>query len=126
MLPVMSVVRAESKSRRACLPIGAAGEASGQGRTGHRTGAIGPFRCPTPATHYCGMTVSTSVLENGSRRHPVRLDRVECWRLGPGELERCRECVYLLRLERATAHGSAVSHVVCVDDDRDLEAPFSW
>ena len=64
MLPVMSVVRAEWKSRRACLPIGAAGEASGQGRTGHRTGAIGPFRCRTPATEYCGMTVSTSVPRN--------------------------------------------------------------
>ena len=72
------------------------------------------------------MTESTSVRENDSRRHPVRFDRVECSRLGPGELARCRECVYLLRLEHAAAHGAAVSHVVCVDDDRDLEAPFSW
>lgn len=72
------------------------------------------------------MTESTRLLESGSRRHPVRFDRVDCWRLGPGELERCRECVYLLRLEGATARGPAVSHVVCVDDDRDLEAPFSW
>jgi hypothetical protein len=72
------------------------------------------------------MTESTLVRQSGSRRHPVWLDRVHCWRLGPGELERCRECVYLLRLEGATADGTAVSHVVCVDDDRDLETPFSW
>jgi len=72
------------------------------------------------------MTESTSVRDIGSRTHQVRLNRVDCWRLGPGEVERCRECVYLLRLEGATVRGSTASHVVCVDDGRDLEAPFSW
>ncbi len=111
---------------RACFPIGAARAARGQGRTGQRLGAIGPFPRRIQATEYCGMTESTSVREVGSRRHPVQLDCVDCWRLGPGELERCRECPYLLRLEGATADGSPVSHVVCVGNERDLGAPFSW
>ena len=103
------------------------------GRFGKSAGPNGPSHgghralpVTDPAAEYCGMTVSTSIPESGSRRHPVRLDRVDCWRLGPGELERCRECVYLLGLEHATAHGSTASQVVCVDDNRDLEAPFSW
>ena len=72
------------------------------------------------------MTESTSIPEIGSRRQSVQFDRVTCWRLGPGELERCRECVYLLRLEGATRPGSTVEHVVCADDGRELEVPFAW
>ena len=63
--------------------------------------------------------MSSASVAAGTRRQSVSDDRVFCWRLGPGELERCRECVYLLRLEGATEGGSAATHVVCADDDRD-------
>ena len=51
----------------------------------------------------------------GVRRQAVVADRVGCWRVGPGALDRCRECVYLLRLEPPSQPGSA-AHVVCSDD----------
>lgn len=87
---------------------------------------MGPFRCGSLATEYWPMTESTSILEIRSRRHPVQFDSVTCWRLGSGELDRCRECVYLLRLEGATGRGATVEHVVCADDGRELEVPFAW
>lgn len=72
------------------------------------------------------MTRSTSVPEVGTRRQPVSGDRVTCWRLGPVVLDRCRECVYLLRLEDATAGDSAAAYVVCADHDPEPEVDFAW
>ncbi len=72
------------------------------------------------------MSRSTSINEVGTRRQPVSVDRVTCWRLGPVVLDRCRECVYLLRLEGATAHDSAATYVVCADDDPAPEVEFAW
>lgn len=61
------------------------------------------------------MIDSPSLPEVGARRQAVVADRVGCWRVGPGPLDRCRECVYLLWLESAIGPGSA-AHVVCSDD----------
>jgi hypothetical protein len=67
-----------------------------------------------------------SLLEVGTRRQPVSVDRVTCWRLGTVVLERCRECVYLVRLENATAHDSAAAYVVCRGHDAEPELDFAW
>lgn len=72
------------------------------------------------------MTRSISAREVGTRRQPVWGDRVICRRLGPVALDRCRECVYLLRLEDATARDSATAYVVCSDHDPEPEADFAW
>lgn len=58
------------------------------------------------------------------RRCRVLGDRVECWRIGSVDLDRCRECVYLLRLEVAgtPASGSAV----CANSNEDAEIEFAW
>lgn len=71
------------------------------------------------------MTGSTTVREFGTRRQPVSAERVICWRLGPGVLDRCRECVYLLRLEDATAEDSS-AYVVCLDPDAKPGHGFAW
>lgn len=72
------------------------------------------------------MMKSTSVRGIGTRRQLVSGDRVTCWRLGPVALDRCRECVYLLRLEGASARDSAAAYVVCADHDREHEVDFAW
>ncbi|MEA2652677.1 MAG: hypothetical protein QOI85_2398 [Chloroflexota bacterium] len=61
------------------------------------------------------MIDSPPLTEFRTRRQPVAADHVACWRAGPGPLDRCRECVYLLRLEPANEPASA-AHVVCSDD----------
>ena len=63
------------------------------------------------------MIDSPSLPEAGTQRQAVVGDRVGCWRVGPGSLERCRECVYLLRLEPAAGPGAA-AYVVCSDDSQ--------
>jgi hypothetical protein len=57
---------------------------------------------------------------------PVRLDHVTCWRLGTVALDCCRECVYLLRLERPTVDGSAALQVVCAGYDQTPDLDFAW
>ena len=59
-----------------------------------------------------------------ARRARVIGDRVACWRIGPVDLDRCRECLYLLRLEVA---GTPLSgNVVCADSSPEAEADFAW
>jgi hypothetical protein len=70
------------------------------------------------------MTRSTLVREVGTRRQPVSVDRVTCWRLGPVVLDRCRECVYLVRLEGATARHSAADYVICAEGEPEVD--FAW
>jgi hypothetical protein len=72
------------------------------------------------------MTRVTPAREAGIRRQPVSADRVTCSRLGPVGLDRCRECDYLLRLERAGASDSATAYVVCRDRDLESEVDFAW
>jgi len=72
------------------------------------------------------MTRLTSVLEVGERRLPVSVDGVTCWRIGPVVLDRCRECVYLMRLEGAHAGELGAASVICADRDPELEVNFAW
>lgn len=72
------------------------------------------------------MTGFASALEVGARRQPISMGRVTCWRLGPVELDRCRECVNLLRLEGATAHEPAAAYVVCAGPHPEPEIDFAW
>jgi len=68
------------------------------------------------------MTTLRLHCEVGARRLPVSVDRVVCWRIGPVELDRCRECVYLMRLEGDPGAAS----VVCADRDPGREVDFAW
>jgi hypothetical protein len=72
------------------------------------------------------MTTSTLQHEVDTRRLPVSVDRVTCWRIGPVELDRCRECVYLIRLEGGHAGDAGAASVVCADRDPALEVDFAW
>jgi hypothetical protein len=72
------------------------------------------------------MTTLTLQHEVGARRLPVSVDRVACWRIGPVELDRCRECVYLMRLEGAHPGDPRAASVVCLDCDPALEVDFAW
>jgi len=55
---------------------------------------------------------------NSERRQRVLGDRVACRRIGPTDVERCAECVYLLRLGR--------KYIVCVDGEIPDEPGFAW
>jgi len=63
---------------------------------------------------------------NNSQERRVRVvgDRVACWRLGSVELARCRECLYLVRMEAGGA--TAPPHVVCTAAFLDDEIDFVW
>ncbi len=62
----------------------------------------------------------------GTSRQPIWLDVVTCRRLGRVPLDRCRECVYLVRLEGATLRNDGVGDVICAGDDPQLEFDFAW
>jgi hypothetical protein len=60
------------------------------------------------------MTLSGTTVNQARERHiPVEGNRVACQRAGTVDLDRCRECVYLLRLELVGTPASA--RVVCAD-----------
>lgn len=58
------------------------------------------------------------------RRCRVIGDRVACWRLASVDLDRCRECVYLLRLEVVGTPASG--DVVCADSNPEADIAFAW
>jgi hypothetical protein len=66
---------------------------------------------------------AAKVIGTGQRRLRVCGDRVECWRIGWVDLDRCRECLYLERLE---IESPASRHVVCADGNRHAEPDFAW
>lgn len=71
------------------------------------------------------MILSASVpSETGTRRVQVDANRVACWRIGSVDLDRCRECLYLLKLDVAGEPPSG--HVVCADSSLDAEVEFTW
>lgn len=71
------------------------------------------------------MILSASVpSETGTRRVQVDANRVACWRIGSVDLDRCRECLYLLELDVAGEPPSG--HVVCADSSLDAEVEFTW
>ena len=51
---------------------------------------------------------------------------VACPLVGHVTLDRCRECVYLLRLEGASARDSVAGYAVCADYDPDPSVDFAW
>jgi hypothetical protein len=62
----------------------------------------------------------------GAREHRTfaQDDRVSCWLAGSVKLDRCRECFYLVRLERSV--GSRPALVVCADMTSDVDEEFAW
>ena len=58
------------------------------------------------------------------RRIRVEGNRVACQRVGTVELERCRECLYLLRLQ--IAGTPPAGHVVCAASYLEEEFDFAW
>lgn len=66
------------------------------------------------------MTLSRAMVNGAAERHiPVANNLVACERMGTVELDRCRECVYLLRLELVGTPPSG--HVVCADTHVEAE-----
>ena len=55
---------------------------------------------------------------DGERRLRVVGDRVVCRRIGPTEVQRCAECVYLLRL--------GTQSIVCRDGELPDQPDFVW
>lgn len=69
------------------------------------------------------MTGSISAEGADGVRHPVFAERVICARLGSVEIDRCRECVYLLRIERSAGRPT---HVVCAAQDCEPDLDLTW
>jgi hypothetical protein len=69
------------------------------------------------------MIGSTSEVHASDVRYPVLADRVTCDRLGNVAVDRCVECLYLLRLERSAGR---LTKVVCAAEDWEPEFGFSW
>lgn len=68
--------------------------------------------------------LATEASEIRERRVQVDANRVACWRIGSVDLDRCRECLYLLRLEVAGELPSG--HVVCANSYLEAEVEFAW
>ena len=61
---------------------------------------------------------------NGERRVRVVRNCVECPRIGSAELDRCRECPYLVTLHVMGEPPSG--YVVCADADVDPGSEHAW
>jgi hypothetical protein len=75
------------------------------------------------------MTISTDEWAEREVRIRVIDDRVECPRVGTVEIDRCRECVYLLRLETAGQQRTSEAFVLCASvaaDPLSDIADMSW
>lgn len=59
------------------------------------------------------MRISARSAASTELRIPVVRDRVACPRIGPGGLDRCRECAYLVSYEAAGSDGSGTASIVC-------------
>ena len=59
------------------------------------------------------MTISTHGLADGELRISVIDARVACPRVGTVDLDRCRECAYLLRLDDTVLAEAPAIHIVC-------------
>ena len=71
------------------------------------------------------MTLPTARMSDvGARRSRVDGDGVVCHLVGTVRLDRCRECVYLLKLE--IAGTPPVGQVVCADSYLEAEFDFAW
>ena len=73
--------------------------------------------------------MTLAAIDGGNaRQHRTRIkeDRVTCWRLGAADLDRCRECPYLVRLEYRGAPDRRAAYVVCTEASFDAEVDFAW
>jgi hypothetical protein len=71
------------------------------------------------------MTISAHGWADGELRIRVIDDRVDCPRLDSADIDRCRECAYLLRLEAAVT-GASETHVVCLAASADFGLESAW
>jgi hypothetical protein len=69
------------------------------------------------------MIGSISIQGADEVRYPVLAGTVMCARLGGVEVERCRECLYLLRIERFAGRPT---RVVCAVREWEPEFDFAW
>jgi hypothetical protein len=60
------------------------------------------------------------------RRVRIVGGRVQCGRIGLVDLDRCRECDYLRRLERSSSVRSGPGYVVCAAATPDPELDLAW
>lgn len=72
------------------------------------------------------MTISKHRLADGELRTRVVIGRVDCPRVGLVDIDRCRECAYLLRLEDAVQAGRAETHVVCSAASAPIDLESAW
>ena len=72
------------------------------------------------------MTISANGWADGELRIRVIDDRVDCPRVGTVDIDRCRECVYLLGLEDVVVTGTSVTHVVCSAASVDSGLQSAW
>ena len=72
------------------------------------------------------MTISADVARRNEHRISVVRYRVACPRVGTVELDRCRECVFLLRLEAIGSDRSCGAHVVCMPTGAASRSEFEW
>ena len=63
-------------------------------------------------------------IEPGQRTVHVVANRVACWRIGWVDIDRCRECPYLLRLD--VAGDPASGYLVCADSYHEAEVDIVW
>lgn len=73
------------------------------------------------------MTLATSRISDAKERR-VRVEggRVDCRRLGTTQLDRCRECPYLVALHEGATVGGSDHFVLCLDSDLDADVDFAW
>lgn len=69
---------------------------------------------------------ASTTTENQPRRTRIEGDRVACARIGSVDLDRCRECTYLVRMEDADVSEPGATYVICADAAPDAEIPFAW
>jgi hypothetical protein len=72
------------------------------------------------------MTISANEWADGAWRIRVIDGRVVCPRVGTVDIDRCRECVYLLGLEDVVLTGTSVTHVVCSAASVDSGLQSAW
>ena len=72
------------------------------------------------------MTIPVHGWADGELRISVIDDRVDCPRVGSVDIDRCRECAYLLRLEDAVQAGTSERHVVCSAASAHFELEVAW
>ena len=72
------------------------------------------------------MTISEHRLADGELQIRIVDDWVDCPRVGWVDIDRCRECAYLLRLEDAVQVETPKSRVVCSAAAVPIDPESAW